>query len=113
MIETLIFSLTMILVQVLEYRSHKTFNPYLDDYSQVKDNSKEIEDEVRRRLGDALDEYAKRLKAERDGESGIRRNKSMCDIGDRDREEDPRRVNTEPLDRKRKKLYEDRLNPYH
>ena len=37
----------------------------------------------------------------------------MCDIGDRTKEEDPRRVNTEPLDSKKKKLYMDRLNPYH
>ena len=43
----------------------------------------------------------------------MRRANSMCDIGDRDREEDTRRVNTDPLDRKRKKIYEDRLNPYH
>ena len=35
MIETLIFSLTMILIQILEYRSHKTLNPYLDDFSMV------------------------------------------------------------------------------
>jgi hypothetical protein len=37
----------------------------------------------------------------------------MCDLGDRDKEEDDRRVNTDPLDHKKKKLYEDRLNPYH
>ena len=37
----------------------------------------------------------------------------MCDIGDRTKEEDPRRVNTEPLDQKKKKQYEDRMNPYH
>ena len=37
----------------------------------------------------------------------------MCDIGDRTKEEDPRRLNTEPLDRKKKKEYEDRMNPYH
>jgi len=38
----------------------------------------------------------------------------MCDIGDRDREEDDRRVNTDPMDRKRKKAYEDHtVNPYH
>jgi len=37
----------------------------------------------------------------------------MCDLGDRDKEEDDRRVNTDPLDHKQKKLYEDRLNPYH
>jgi hypothetical protein len=62
MIETLIFSFSMIIMQVLEYKANKTFNPYLDDYSQVKDNSMAIEDEVRRRLGEAMDEYARRLK---------------------------------------------------
>ena len=62
MIETLIFSFSMIIMQVLEYKANKTFNPYLDDYSQVKDNSMAIEDEVRRRLGEAIDEYARRLK---------------------------------------------------
>ena len=113
MIETLIFSLTMIIVQLIEYRSHKTLNPYLDDYSQVKDMSAVIDEEVRRRLGEALEEYGKRLIAERDAKQGVRRTKSMCDIGDRDKEEDERRVNTEPLDRKKKKGYEDRLNPYH
>lgn len=71
-----------------------------------------IDEEVRRRLGEALEEYAKRLKAERDGGKNLRRTKSMCDIGDRDKEEDDRRVNTEPLDRKKKKLYESN-NPYH
>jgi len=75
--------------------------------------SAQIDEEVRRRLGEALDEYARRLKAQRDGDQNIRRTKSMCDIGDRDKEEDTRRVNTDPLDRKRKKVYEDRLNPYH
>lgn len=118
MIETLIFSLSMIVVQVLEYRAHKTFNPYLDDYSQVKDNSLAIEDEVRRRLGDAMDEYARRLKKQKkqeedDGKLKPRRTASMCDIGDRNREEDPRRIDTEPLDAKRKKRYDDRMNPYH
>ena len=47
LIETLIFSLSTIAVQFFEYRSHKTFNPYLDDYSQVKDNSEDIEALVR------------------------------------------------------------------
>ena len=47
LIETLIFSLSTIAVQLFEYRSHKTFNPYLDDYSQVKDNSEDIEALVR------------------------------------------------------------------
>lgn len=117
LVETLIFSLCMIVVQVFEYRSHKTFNPYLDDYAQVKDNSEEVEALVRQRLGQALEEYARRLKIQQEGENSdkapIRRTNSMCDIGDRDREEDPRRLNTEPLDKKKKKLYEDRMNPYH
>lgn len=37
----------------------------------------------------------------------------MPDIGDRNGEEDDRRVNTEPLERKRKKIYDERTNPYH
>jgi len=37
----------------------------------------------------------------------------MCDIGDRNKEEDPRRIDTEPLDAKRKKRYDDGMNPYH
>jgi hypothetical protein len=32
---------------------------------------------------------------------------------DREKEEDERRVNTDPLDKKKKKMYEDRMNPYH
>ena len=46
----------------------------------------------------------------------MRRTHSMGDIGDRHMDgEDERRVNTDPLDKKRKKLYEDRdrMNPYH
>jgi hypothetical protein len=43
----------------------------------------------------------------------MRRTKSMCDLGDREKEEDTRRVNTDPLDHKKKKIYDDRLNPYH
>jgi len=62
MIETLIFSLSMIVVQLLEYKSHKAMHPYLDDYSQVKDMSANIDEEVKRRLAEALDEYARRLK---------------------------------------------------
>lgn len=67
LVETLIFSLCMIVVQVFEYRSHKTFNPYLDDYAQVKDNSEEVEALVRQRLGQALEEYARRLKIQQEG----------------------------------------------
>ena len=47
LIETLIFSLSTIALQFYEYKQHKTLNPYLDDYSQVKDNSEEIEALVR------------------------------------------------------------------
>lgn len=36
----------------------------------------------------------------------LKRGNSMGDIGDRYREEDDRRVNTEPLDPKKKKYYE-------
>lgn len=113
LIETFIFSITMIIVQLLEYRAHKTFNPYLDVYNQNQDMSAAIDEEVQRRLGEALEAYARKLKAEREGDGQLRRTKSMCDIGDRDKEEDDRRVNTEPLDKKHKKNYEDRLNPYH
>ncbi len=83
----------------------------------MKDNSEEVEALVRQRLGQALEEYARRLKIQQEGQNGaesnLRRTNSMCDIGDRDREEDPRRLNTEPLDKKKKKVYEDRMNPYH
>ena len=37
----------------------------------------------------------------------------MPDIGDRDGEEDDRRLNTEPLDRKHKKKYDAQKNPFH
>ncbi len=72
-----------------------------------------IDEEVKRRLAQALDDYARKLKADRDGDKNLRRTKSMCDLGDREKEEDTRRVNTDPLDPKRKKAYDDRLNPYH
>lgn len=112
LIETLVFSLSMIVVQIIEYRSPKVDNPYLDAYQGVNDYSDQIDEEVRKRLAQALEDYARKLKQERDG-AQIRRTKSMCDLGDRDKEEDDRRVNTDPLDHKKKKLYEDRLNPYH
>ena len=65
-----------------------------------------------------MDEYARRLKKQKkqeedDGKPKVRRTASMCDIGDRNKEEDPRRIDTEPLDAKRKKRYDDRMNPYH
>jgi len=62
LVETFVFSLLMIGLQFYEYKQHKTLNPYLDDYNQVKDNSEEIEALVRQRLGEALDEYARKLK---------------------------------------------------
>ena len=66
MIETFIFSCSMILMQALEYRSNKVFNPYQDVYSANQDMSAAIDEEVQRRLGEALEEYAKKLKNERD-----------------------------------------------
>lgn len=113
MIETLIFALSMITVQIIEYRNNKSFNPYQDVYSQVLDMNDFINQEVQKRLGQELQRYAERLKAEKDDEKNMRRTKSMCDLGDREREEDDRRVNTDPLDSKKRKMYEDRLNPYH
>ena len=59
-----------------------------------------IDEEVQRRLAEALEEYARKLKQDRDAGMNLRRTKSMCDLGDRDKEEDDRRVNTDPLDRK-------------
>lgn len=47
-----------------------------------------------------MEEYARKLKQDRDAGMNLRRTKSMCDLGDRDKEEDDRRVNTDPLDRK-------------
>lgn len=85
---------------------------YDSAYAAMDDMSDKIDEEVKRRLAQALEDYAKRLKADRDGKD-LRRTKSMEDLGDREKEEDPRRVNTDPLDHKKKKLYDDRLNPYH
>jgi uncharacterized membrane protein len=113
MIETFIFSCSMIVMQWLEYRNHKNSKEDYDVFGANQDMSAAIDDEVQRRLGEALDEYARKLKAERDGNKPLRRVQSMCDIGDRYKEEDDRRVNTDPLDHKRKKIYEDRMNPYH
>lgn len=59
-----------------------------------------IDEEVQWRLAEALEEYARKLKQDRDAGMNLRRTKSMCDLGDRDKEEDDRRVNTDPLDRK-------------
>jgi K+-transporting ATPase A subunit len=39
LIETLVFSLSMIVVQIIEYRSPKVDNPYLDAYQGVNDYS--------------------------------------------------------------------------
>lgn len=33
LIETLVFSLTMILIQIFEYRAHKLYKPLEDDFS--------------------------------------------------------------------------------
>jgi hypothetical protein len=110
MIETLIFALTMIVIQIIEMRRPKQDN-YDNAYAAMDEMT--IDEEVRRRLAQALEDYAKKLKADRDGDKNLRRTKSMEDLGDREKEEDPRRVNTDPLDHKKKKMYDDRLNPYH
>lgn len=36
----------------------------------------------------------------------------MIDLGNRDKEDDDRRVNTDPLDSKNKKIYEQKPNPF-
>ena len=100
MIETFIFSSSMIFMHWLDYRQHKEHNPYKDVYSANQDMSAAIDEEVQRRLAEALEEYARKLKQDRDAGMNLRRTKSMCDLGDRDKEEDDRRVNTDPLDRK-------------
>ena len=110
MIETLIFALSMICIQIYEMRRPKT-DGYDNAYAAMDDMT--IDEEVKRRLAQALEDYAKKLKADRDGDKNLRRTKSMEDLGDREKEEDPRRVNTDPLDHKKKKMYDDRLNPYH
>ena len=111
MIETLIFALTMIILQIIELRRPKN-DQYDNAYAGLEDMGDRIDDEVKRRLKEALDAYANRLKAERDGDKNLRRTKSMEDLGNREKEEDPRRCNTDPLDNKKKKMYDDR-NPYH
>ena len=113
MIETLIFALSMIVLQIIELRRPKTDN-YDNAYAGLDDMSDKIDEEVKKRLAQALEDYARRLKADRDGDkNNLRRTKSETDLGDREKEEDPRRVNTDPLDHKKKKMYDDRLNPYH
>jgi len=42
----------------------------------------------------------------------LKRGNSMIDLGDRTKEEDERRVNTDPLDEKQKKRYEKWENPF-
>ena len=87
---------------------------YDNAYAGLDDMTDKIDEEVKRRLAQALEDYARRLKADRDGDkNNLRRTKSETDLGDREKEEDPRRVNTDPLDHKKKKMYDDRLNPYH
>jgi len=104
----------MLVMHVIELRQPKEDDDeHMNMYRGLDDMSDKIDEEVRKRLAQALEDYAKRLKAERDGDKNLRRTKSMCDIGDREREEDDRRVNTDPLDKKKKKMYEDRMNPYH
>jgi hypothetical protein len=110
LIETLICALSMICIQLYEMRRPKT-GAYDNAYAAMDDMT--IDEEVKRRLAQALEDYAKKLKADRDGDKNLRRTKSMEDLGDREKEEDPRRVNTDPLDHKKKKMYDDRLNPYH
>jgi|APCry1669189241_1035207.scaffolds.fasta_scaffold14546_2 hypothetical protein len=114
LIETLIYALSMIVMHVIELRQPKEEDDeHMNMYRGLDDMSDQIDEEVRKRLAQALEDYAKRLKAEKDGDKNLRRTKSMCDIGDREKEEDERRVNTDPLDKKKKKMYEDRMNPYH
>lgn len=51
-------------------------------------------------------------KAAYDTRRPIKRGASMIDLGDRTKEEDDRRVNTDPLDEKQKKRYEKWENPF-
>lgn len=86
-------------------------------YAGVPDMSMEEErrlDEERKRYnGMTMEEYLNHLlnqkeieKAAYDTRRPLKRANSMGGLGDRSKEEDDRRVNTDPLDEKQKKRYE-------
>ena len=75
---------------------------------------KRIDDEIKKRLGGhGLNDFIDRLKRDRGdkGLKGLGKSSSMGNLH-RDLEEDERRVNTEPLDKKGKKKYENQPNPF-
>eukprot|EP00347_Sterkiella_histriomuscorum_P011390 403372642 len=66
-----------------------------------------------------MEEYLNHLLGEKEIEKAaygskrpLKRGNSMIDLGDRTKEEDDRRVNTDPLDEKQKKRYEKWENPF-
>ncbi len=68
-----------------------------------------MDEEIRKRFnGMSLEEYVSSLKEKQMLENaaygnttkGLKRSGSMIDLGDRSREEDDRRLNTDPLDAK-------------
>ena len=77
LIETLIYSLSMLVMHVIELRQPKEEDDeHMNMYRGLDDMSDKIDEEVRKRLAQALEDYAKRLKAERDGDKNLRRTKT-------------------------------------
>lgn len=74
-----------------------------------------MDEEIRKRFnGMSLEQYVDSLKEKQlldnaaygSTTKGLKRSGSMIDLGDRSREDDDRRVNTDPMDAKHKKRYD-------
>ena len=72
LIETMIYSVSMLVMHVIELRQPKEEDDeHMNMYRGLDDMSDQIDEEVRKRLAQALEDYAKRLKAEKDGDKNL------------------------------------------
>lgn len=129
MIETLILALSVLIISILEFRAFKNKKPIsAEEYEKVKVNSsimneevliRRIEETVKKGLGGlGMNDFIDKLK----NEKGIKGNElvGMRNKGrsssfralNRDLEDDERRVNTDPIEGKTKKKYDNRTNPF-
>lgn len=124
MIETLILTITILILSIIEFKASKRLDLKPTNYQEVGDMSsvmedtlmKKLEDRLRERLGAGFDSMLNRLRGTQQPEDiekqRLKRGNSMVDVGTQDKEEDERRVNTDPLDSKKKKIYDSRPNPF-
>lgn len=125
-IETLVLTIAVLILSIIEFKASKSITPnkYQEiggDMSSMMEDTlmKKLEEQLKERLGSNYESMFKRLREERalkmaedPAKKTMKRGNSMIDIGDRDKEEDDRRVNTDPLDKKKKKIYDNKPNPF-